>query len=379
MIKLFEEFEPVKKSEWLQKATDDMKGNDPFELYVKSFGEGIKQMPYYDSSDKVASVSENIAALMHDRPYNRWYNTQEITITEEKIANQLALKALEAGATGLHFVNKLELPNLQTLLHNIKLPYIYTCFSGFNENIIRDYIQHEYNSEERQDLVVGIADEASSVHDFATTDRVNFPGEIRDFFLTLDDHNSDTFVKSIAELMSRFVDFITKSDDENVQNLFDRVIIQNFCNHHYFFEIAKLRALRILFAEIGAYYNVDSPKVFIQSTTTKGDDHLDNLLTNTTQAMAAITGGTDAIIVTPHLGGTASGELSLKDLSFTQRIARNVSNLIDEESHFGKVLDPAAGSWYVTNLTQQIVDRAWQKFTDMEELGGYAQKSQLLA
>ena len=50
MIRLFEEFEPVKKSEWLAKATADMKGQNPFEKYVKSFGEEIEQMPYYDSS-----------------------------------------------------------------------------------------------------------------------------------------------------------------------------------------------------------------------------------------------------------------------------------------------------------------------------------------
>lgn len=379
MIKLFEEFEPVKKTEWLQKATSDMKGNDPFEQYVKSFGEEIKQMPYYDSSDSVESVSSNIAHLLHDRPYNSWYNVQEIVVNEEKKCNQLALNALEAGATGLHFITQKADVDLHGLLQNIKLPYIYACFSGFNEKNLLDYIKNEYPAEEHEHLQVSINGASTGRESKDQNGGQHFSGTIRDFFLTFTHHNIETLTKSIAELMSQFVDFITNSNDENVQNLFNRIVIQNSCLNHYFLEVAKLRALRILFAEIGSYYVVASPKIFIQSKTHTSTDHLDNLLTNTTQAMAAITGGTDAIVITPHFANQRTDELSEQDITFSNRIARNVSNLIDEESQMGKVLDPAAGSWYVNNLTQQIVDQSWKKFTDIEELGGYSKKSQLLA
>ncbi|MEL7146516.1 MAG: methylmalonyl-CoA mutase family protein [Bacteroidota bacterium] len=379
MIRLFEEFGPVTKSQWLEKASRDMKGNNPFEQYVKSFGEEIKQMPYYDSSDKVDETSTNIACLLHKRPFENWYNTQEIHVIDEEKCNQLALSALSSGVTGLHFVFSNTQPDLKRLLQNIKLPYIYSCFSGLNVNFLGQYIENEYSDEEQEKIQLSVIDSINNDTKVNSGNENTFKVGRKDYALTLRVTNPDDLTKIIAEKMSQFVDFVTSSNDENVQNLFNRVIVCNSCIDHYFLEVAKLRAVRILFAEIGAYYKVESPRIFIQSKTTTSTDHLDNLLTNTTQSMAAITGGTDAIIVTPHLHTESANQPTPAEAEFSSRIARNVSNLIDEESQLGKVMDPAAGSWYISNLTQMLVNQSWKKFTEIEELGGYSKKSELLA
>ena len=57
--------------------------------------------------------------------------------------------------------------------------------------------------------------------------------------------------------------------------------------------------------------------------------------------------------------------------SFARRIARNTQLLLLEESHLGRVLDPAGGSWFVEDLTEQLAEQAWKHFQDIEARGGF--------
>ena len=70
-------------------------------------------------------------------------------------------------------------------------------------------------------------------------------------------------------------------------------------------------------------------------------------------ALAGILGGATRLTVFPANSNTeqASG--------FTRRIARNVQHLLELESHLGKVVDPAAGSYYIEKLTGEIAEKAW--------------------
>jgi hypothetical protein len=105
----------------------------------------------------------------------------------------------------------------------------------------------------------------------------------------------------------------------------------------YFDEIAKLRALRRLHPEA---------RIIARTTRSDAGGH-DDLVRTTTEAMAAIIGGCDALIVSPFLDGDALAE----------RLAVNTQHLLREESHFGEVADPAAGSWYIEALTREWMKR----------------------
>ena len=96
-----------------------------------------------------------------------------------------------------------------------------------------------------------------------------------------------------------------------------------------------------------------------------------NLLRATTEAMAAIVGGCDALTVRPY-DAVLDRKQSAAEQEFSQRIARNVSILLEEESYFDKVADPSAGSYYVETLTQQLAESAWALFLDVEQRGGFA-------
>lgn len=86
--------------------------------------------------------------------------------------------------------------------------------------------------------------------------------------------------------------------------------------------------------------------------------------------MAAVMGGCDVLTVYPYdsvLGPSAT----TTDREFPERIARNVSVLLKEESYLDKVADPSAGSYYIENLTHQLTETAWTLFLDVEKRGGY--------
>jgi methylmalonyl-CoA mutase len=90
-----------------------------------------------------------------------------------------------------------------------------------------------------------------------------------------------------------------------------------------------------------------------------------NMLRTTTEMMSAILGGADTVSPLPF-----DSVFTAPD-DFSERIARNLPLILQEESYFNKVVDPAAGSYYIENITRKLIDKAWQLFLETEENGGY--------
>ena len=141
---------------------------------------------------------------------------------------------------------------------------------------------------------------------------------------------------------------------------------------NYFMEIAKFRAARLLWAKIVEAYEptclcAAKMKVHAETSTynkTIFDAHV-NMLRTQTEAMSASLGGVDSLTVLPFdVTYKASDE-------FSERIARNQQLLLKEESNFDKVIDPAAGSYYIESLTAMIAEQAWKIFLDIQNNGGF--------
>ena len=90
-----------------------------------------------------------------------------------------------------------------------------------------------------------------------------------------------------------------------------------------------------------------------------------NMLRSQTEAMSAVLGGAYSVTVLPF---NAVYEDSTE---FSERIARNQQLLLKEESHFDKIADPSAGSYYIESLTESIADEAWKLFLTIQEKGGF--------
>lgn len=139
---------------------------------------------------------------------------------------------------------------------------------------------------------------------------------------------------------------------------------------HFFMEISKLRAARLLWTRIVQAFggSEESGKMNIHARTsswtkTKYDPYV-NMLRNTTEAFAAIAGGVDSLHVT-HFD-----EAIRPPDEFSRRVSRNVQILLKEESHMTHPIDPGGGSWFIETLTDQIAEKSWELFQEIETAGG---------
>ena len=103
-----------------------------------------------------------------------------------------------------------------------------------------------------------------------------------------------------------------------------------------------------------------------------------NMLRTTLAAFGAGVGGADTVLVQPFDVAIPGGFPGIAT-SFARRIARNTQLLLLEESHVGRVLDPAAGSWFVEDLTEQLAEQAWTHFREIEQRGGFVEARDFVA
>lgn len=136
---------------------------------------------------------------------------------------------------------------------------------------------------------------------------------------------------------------------------------------HYFFEIAKIRALRLLWRTLAKEYGAPA-ECHITAHPSERNKTLYgynvNLLRSTTECMSAILGGADTVCNLPY------DAIYHKDNEFAERIARNQLLILKEESYFDDVKNPATGSYYIESLTCQLAERALVLFKDIEANGG---------
>ena len=145
-----------------------------------------------------------------------------------------------------------------------------------------------------------------------------------------------------------------------------------FCiGMNFFMEVAKLRAARILWAELMAQFKPRNPASSMLRThcQTSGvslqeQDPYNNVVRTTIEALAAVLGGTQS------LHTNAFDEAIALPTPFSARIARNTQIIIAEESGVTRTVDPLGGSYYVESLTESIVTEARKLIDEVEALGG---------
>ena len=139
---------------------------------------------------------------------------------------------------------------------------------------------------------------------------------------------------------------------------------------NFFMEIAKLRAARVLWAQVVAEFggSVESQKITMHARTglynkTLNDPYV-NMLRTTTEALSAAISGIDSLCV-GHFD-----EVIEQPNSFSRRISRNTQVILQEECELTRVIDPAGGAWAVEWLTNEIAKKVWAQFQSIEQQGG---------
>ena len=143
---------------------------------------------------------------------------------------------------------------------------------------------------------------------------------------------------------------------------------------NFYMEIAKMRAARLLWAEIVEEFGPANPKSGMLRThcQTSGwslteQDPYNNIVRTTIEAMAAVFGGTQS------LHTNALDEAIALPSDFAARIARNTQLILQEETGIGQVVDPWGGSYMMEHLTHDMADKARELMAEIDELGGMAQ------
>ena len=142
---------------------------------------------------------------------------------------------------------------------------------------------------------------------------------------------------------------------------------------NFFMEIAKLRALRALWAQAADAFGArpHGGRALIHARTSSYTktvyDPYVNLLRNTTEAFAAACGGAGSLHVTHFDEAMRPAD------EFSRRVSRNLQIVLQKESHLTIPIDPGGGSWYLETLTHQLGRAAWELFQEIEGMGGMAQ------
>ncbi|MBQ8594297.1 MAG: methylmalonyl-CoA mutase small subunit [Bacteroidaceae bacterium] len=400
--RLFSDFAPVSTQEWLDKINVDLKGADFEKKLVWKTNEGFKVKPFYRKEDL-----ENLKttdALPGEYPYlrgtkksdNTWYIRQDIVVSNVNEANAKALDLLMKGVDSLGFrINAKELSPefIKNLLAGIHAEAVelnfYTCQGHTQELaklLVAYYKEQGYN----------LANLVGYIH-FDPMEKTLAKGkdvkallpqakEIVEVLSELPGYRcigvSALTLNNAGSYIAQELGYALAWGNEYLQlltaaglpvDVAAKKIKFNFgISSNYFMEIAKFRAARMLWANIVKAYapQCDCACKMVAHAETSNfnltlfDAHV-NLLRTQTEAMSAALAGVHSITVLPYNKVYAEGD------EFAERIARNQQLLLKEECHFNKVVDPAAGSYYIENLTASIAQEAWKLFLQVEDEGGF--------
>lgn len=386
--KLFKEFPPVTKEQWRDLAVKDLKGADFDKKLVWHTYEGFSVQPFYTIED-LSELNDFVEQISNVQKHStKWINYAEVQFADPVVMNEKALLAVKNGATGLLFeVYDTAAFNFDAVLRNVNLAQLNISFrtGAPSEKFLRAYFNYVNSRNISLSAIKGFCDIdildqwiiEGVTPDFAALERQIKVTKEAPHFSGLVVHSgsfADAGCNSVQEpafLFNKVVDYIDylTGNGFTASEILDEITINSATGGDYFFEIAKLRALRVVWNEIINAYGITGKEAQILSSSsrwTKGCYDPDvNMLRNTTEAMAAIIGGCNGLLITPH---NAACE---KPNDFTRRIALNISNILQMESYFDKVIDPSKGSYYIEYLTKTISEKALGLFKEIEKAGGF--------
>jgi methylmalonyl-CoA mutase len=401
---LFSEFPPLTKAEWTELVRRQLKpGEHPGKLEWKTL-EGFTAPPYMTREEFTETGTSTTAQLRNN---TSWKLAEPVFDAQPSDANQSIIQALDAGADTLLIrsiarkgegVPGSDLTGTQvqsqddfnTLIKNIedretefifdtgaaspaflalvqnsaiaseRATFLYDPFSLIAKHGRLPLPQKKLNS-----LIRSLADESRSRTFCADASFWH--------------HCGATIVQELGVTLAILSEFLASSEPKQREKTAQLCLVRMAAGPLFFPEIAKFRALRLMWKQLLQAYNIqEHPPLIILAETSRINktitDPYNNMIRSVTEAMSAITGGADYLMVQPW------NELFEEPDEFSKRIARNVQHILREEAYFDKVADPAAGSYYIQTLTDTIGRESWNVFRRIEKEGGIvtALKNELL-
>jgi methylmalonyl-CoA mutase len=359
---LFQEFEATTKAQWLARVERDLKGRPLAELAFDIPHLNISPFAHADDF-----VGKNLEPIIGNATSNSWAIAENVEVINDnyKEANKQALTALMGGANALFFKLKTYPTDnqLNTLLENIEFEYIETHFNiSSEENTLLSFLENFKKI---------ILKKGKILRGSVSTDSKEIPKQVLLWIkenlplfkiMTIEGSlfhkGSEQEVEELAQILLEGEKQLNYLKNNGLDiNLFKSNIQFNISiGISYFIEIAKIRALKLLWGNVLKAYDATPSVPSIHAKISKDsfvEDAHKNKISVTTQAMSAVLAGVESLTIDPT-----------EDSDFGKRISRNVQHLLQLESYLDRVADPAAGSFYIEQLTNQIAEAVWQRFQE---------------
>jgi len=329
---LFDAFPATSSKAWEQAAKEELRGADPLEKLTHPLG-ALRMAPIYFPN---RTAEENLLlepAPDSTRGPRTWYNCPRVSVSDPIHANAEALEHLRQGADGILF--ELHAPvNFHDLLKQIEWPICALAFSGTGSE--KDHVDGLLSFLQQQKAPV-IGAWYGSLAPEASHSSFRFAG-----YSLAADATPETTASLLANALNN-------PGSARAADVAVRVDIGN----EFLVEVCRLRSIRLAWKRALRHLKLPDSPLFIHACSPawhpENFQPHGNMLKATNTAMAAILGGCDILTIDP--------EDATNDMM--RRVARNIGNILREESHFNKVADPLAGAYLVDELTRELTDELW--------------------
>lgn len=423
MKNLLSEFQANSYDDWVGSAERSLKGKPLSKLFSKRY-DGIEIKPIYTKTDTEQYDSSLPGFFPYDRGYTAegyksgiWETAQEFPYPDPEIYNQALKNDLEKGLNAIHLnldyssshgidpdsSDKNEIGFEGTSIFSVDCftkafegiditcyPVYIHCRSGLAEiySVFCGYLEQE--NIKKENITGGIfCDSLATLEQEAylsysidkyfdqlaeiITHSKNYLPKFK--VITLDATNyleaGASTVQELSYLLAKSVLVINEltSREIDIDDIAENLMISSAISPDYFGEIAKFKSIRVLFAKILNEYGTENQKIKLFTRTCSwnksGLDPYVNMLRSTSESFSAILGSADSICIDPF------DKFNGLPKEFSRRVARNTQLVLAEECNLREVADPAGGAWYVETLKNELLEKTWEMFRDIESNDGY--------
>jgi len=368
---IFDEFSSVTAKQWKQQIQVDLKGADYNKALIWKSEEGIDVKPFYHEEETLNTYT------IPGQPTS-WKIAQSVFLDHIDVASKIAEEALIKGANSLRILADKPF-DIAAFFKNITTDgkEFYFDFNFWNPDFFQELI--DYLNKNSIQYYLGYDPIGYLVKEgnwFTDT------YQLKEIHTLLEKHpanslriDSRTYQNAGANILQQLAYSLSHVNEYLHILSKSKLDLQKFCpsfhvaiGSNYFFEIAKLRALRLLYATLAKEYGAKETCHIIAMPSKRNKtlyDYNVNMLRTTTECMSAILGGANTIENMPY------DAIFHKDNSFGSRIARNQLLILKEESFLDKVSNPADGTYYIENLTEELAHKALKLFQNIEKNGGF--------
>ena len=362
---LFNEFNTLTPAAWKQKIQVDLKGDDYNESLIWKSNEGVHVKPFYTTEDR----HFNTIPLAK----NGYKICQSIFVDDVIIANKLAKDSIDRGASAIQFIAKTSF-DYKNLFDNIntKEIFIYLNFEFLNAAFVSE-IDNYCKSNCLYFQIDIIGNLAKTGNWFS-----NLNSDLKEKNKYIQSVNNSICVdasiyQNAGASIIQELTYALAHTNEYIE-LFGKSIVPKLhyifsVGSNYFFEIAKLRAFRILVDALLNEHGVKNTPIHIFTKPSLRNktiyDYNVNMLRTTTECMSAILGGSDTI------SNISYDSIYHKSNEFGERISRNQLLILKEEAYLSEAHKFANGAYYVESIEKQFAEKSLQLFKKIEKSGGF--------